>query len=268
MSGWREAVNVDMAQLTRIVIFPVKSLDGVTVDAARVLPSGALEHDRRFALLDSQGQFVNGKRTPRIHLLRTGFDLAQRRISFSTGGVAREFHIDSDRRQLDEWLSGFFGLPIRLQENAAAGFPDDTDSPGPTVISAATLIEVTSWFPGISVDDVRRRFRANLEIDGVEPFWEDRLYSEAGRVVRFQVGEVVLEGTNPCRRCVVPTRSPETGERYAEFAATFETRRYETLPFWATRSRFDHFYHLAVNTRPVAGRTGTIRVGDEVQIVE
>jgi uncharacterized protein YcbX len=256
-----------MAQLSRISIYPVKSLDGVTVDAARALPSGALENDRRFALVDSQGQFMNGKRTPRMHLLRSHFDLAKHTISLLTGGVAREFQIDFDRRQLEEWLSGFFGLPVRLNENAAAGFPDDTESPGPTVISAATLNEVASWFPGLSLDDVRRRFRANLEIDGVEPFWEDRLYSDAGRAVRFQIGEVVLEGTNPCQRCVVPTRSPETGERYADFAATFETRRYETLPFWATRTRFDHFYRLAVNTRPVAGRSGTIHVGDDVCLI-
>jgi hypothetical protein len=48
----------------------------------------------------------------------------------------------------------------------------------------------------------------------------------------------------------------------------FEARRYETLPYWATRSRFDHFYRLAVNTRPLPGATGTIHVGDDVQIVD
>ena len=114
---------------------------------------------------------------------------------------------------------------------------------------------------------LRRKNRNNLEIDDVEPFWEDRLYAEEGEAVRFQIGKVQLEGTYPCQRCVVPTRSPETGKRYDEFAAIFEKQRYETLPYWATRSRFDHFYRLAVNTRPVAGCTGTIRVGDEVTIL-
>jgi hypothetical protein len=127
---------------------------------------------------------------------------------------------------------------------------------------------VATWFDGLAPGEVRRRFRANLEIDGVEPFWEDRLYSDEGGAVRFQVGDVVLDGTNPCQRCVVPTRSSETGERYDEFARIFESRRYETLPYWATRSRFDHFYRLAVNTRPVPGKEGTIRVGDEVTILE
>ena len=71
---------------------------------------------------------------------------------------------------------------------------------------------------------------------------------------------------DPCQRCVVPTRSPGTGERYADFAAIFEKQRYAKLPYWATRSRFDHFYRLAANTRPVAGHSGVIRVGDDVQI--
>ena len=218
-------------------------------------------------LVDAQGKWVNGKRTPRIHLLRTAIDASNRRIRLSAGGTTHEFHIDTEREPLEEWLSQFFGLPIHLEENAAGGFPDDTVAPGPTVISRSTLAEVANWYEGLGLAEVRRRFRANLELDGVEPFWEDRLYSDEGTAVRFQIGDVLLEGTNPCQRCVVPTRSPESGERYHEFSAIFEKRRYEMLPFWATRSRFDHFYRLAVNTRPVAGSSGTIRVGDEIKIV-
>ncbi len=257
-----------MARLARIVIYPFKSLDGLEVAAARVLPSGALEHDRRFALFDAEGKWINGKRTPRIHLLRSEIDVASRQIRLAADGTTRDFHIDADREALEKWLSGFFGMTVSISENAVAGFPDDTVAPAPTLISTATLAEVAGWFGTMPLADVRRRFRANLEIQEVEPFWEDRLYADEGNVVRFQIGEVQLEGTNPCQRCGVPTRSPETGERYENFAAIFEKQRYETLPFWATRSRFDHFYRLAVNTRPVAGKSGTIRVGDEITLLD
>jgi len=256
-----------MPRLARIVIYPVKSLDGVVVNEARVLPSGAIEHDRQFALVDAQGKWVNGKRLPRIHRLRSAIDVAARTIHLSTGGTKREFHIDTDRQELAQWLSVFFGLRVRLEENGLNGFPDDTAAPGPTVISTATLAEVATWFPGLSLDDVRGRFRANLEIHEVEAFWEDLLYREEGEAVRFRIGDMLLEGTNPCQRCVVPTRSPKSGERYDDFTAIFEKQRYETLPYWATRSRFDHFYRLAVNTRPVGSSTGMIRIGDEVTIV-
>lgn len=255
-----------MPRLARIFVFPIKSFDGVAADKARVLDSGALENDRRWALFDEQGRFVNGKRTPRMHLFRSSFDIPAKQVTLDAEGTKRTFSLDSDRPALEAWLSAFFSVTVRLEENPAAGFPDDTAAPGPTVISTATLEAVTSWFPGLTVDDVRRRFRANLEIEGVEPFWEDRLYSEPGQTVRFRVGGVLLDGTNPCQRCVVPTRSPETAERYTDFTAIFERERYETLPPWATRSRFDHFYRLAVNTRPVSGSAGPICLGDDVQL--
>jgi uncharacterized protein YcbX len=257
-----------MARLARIVIYPFKSFDGLELAEARVLPSGALEHDRQFALVDAHGKWVNGKRTPRIHLLRSTIDAASRQIRLLADGTTHEFHIDADREGLEDWLSRFFGMAIRIDENAASGFPDDTVAPAPTVISTATLTAVAEWFGSLPLEDVRRRFRANLEIDGVEAFWEDRLYAEEGEVVRFQIGEVQLEGTNPCQRCVVPTRSPMSGERHDDFAAIFEKQRYETLPYWAPRSRFDHFYRLAVNTRPVAGSVGVIHIADEVTILD
>jgi len=65
-----------MPTLDRITIFPVKSLDGMDVDEARVLPSGGLEHDRRWQLVDMEGRVVNAKRTPRCHAIRAEFDLA------------------------------------------------------------------------------------------------------------------------------------------------------------------------------------------------
>ena len=258
------------ARLARITLFPIKSLDGVTVDQAVVLPSGALKHDRQFALLDERGEFVNAKRTPAIHRLSAALDPNNRVLNVRTRGDAawRTFRVDADRTALERWLSKFFTMAVRLVEDAAHGFPDDRDAAGPTVVSTATVQEVAAWFPGLAPDDVRRRFRANLEIDGVEPFWEDRLYGEPGQGVAFQLGELRLEGVNPCRRCVVPSRSPDDGVVTAEFAKIFAQRRQETLPPWAARSRFDHFYRLAVNTRRNAPAEETvIRVGDELRVL-
>ncbi|MGQ0634918.1 MAG: MOSC domain-containing protein [Planctomycetaceae bacterium] len=257
-----------MPHLARILIYPLKSFDPIEVSEATVLPDGALEHDRQFALFDSEGRVVNGKRTLAVHRLRTQFDLAAGTITLEAGAARRTFRLDADRAALEAWLSEHLGTPLTLRENRDGGFPDDGESPGPTVISTPTLVEVAGWFPGLTLDEVRLRFRANLEIDGVEPFWEDRLYGEEGDAVAFQIGSVSFLGTNPCQRCVVPTRSPFTGARTAEFTSLFEERRYEALPFWATRSRFDHFYRLATNTRPASRAGGVIRVGDEVRIAE
>jgi len=112
------------------------------------------------------------------------------------------------------------------------------------------------------------RFRANLEIADSEPFWEDRLFGEAEGVARaFRIGNVLLAGTNPCQRCVVPTRDPATGAVWPEFAKIFAVTRSAQLPQWAPRLRFDHFYRLTVNTRPLGSAGGTLHVGDEIQLV-
>src|ERR1700689_5278540 len=101
-------------------------------------------------------------------------------------------------------------MPVFLRRNARGGFPDDTKFPGPTVVSHETFCEVASWYNGISVGELRVRFRANLELTVDVPFWEDRLYAAPDEFVRFRCGDVALEGTNPCQRCIVPTRDTHT----------------------------------------------------------
>jgi uncharacterized protein len=258
-----------VAHLARITIYPVKALDGLDVAEAVVGPGGALEHDRRFALVDDRGRFLNGKRTAAVHRVRSAFEPRARVLALGVEGREgrRRFHVDADRDALQAWLGEVYGVPVTLVEDAARGFPDDTDAPGPTVASSATWEAVAGWFPGLEVAEVRRRFRANLEVAGVGPFWEDRLVTAPGGVVRFRVGAVTFEGVNPCQRCVVPTRSSTTGEPWAGFAAAFAERRREALPSWAAAARFDHFYRLAVNTRPAGPGGGTIRVGDAVEIL-
>jgi uncharacterized protein len=257
------------ARLSRLLLYPIKALPAVPVDRVRVLPSGALEGDRRFALFDEQGLFLNGKREPRVHGLRVDLDLPTWSVVFTRDGVSSSrWSLRQDRAALEAWLTRDFGRPVRLRENADAGFPDDTNAPGPTVISSATLDAVAGWFPGTDVAGMRARFRANLELNDVPPFWEDRLFGGPGQIVRFQVGSVLLEGTNPCQRCVVPSRDALTGQAISGFSKRFSEQRRATLPSWAPAARFDHFYRLAVNTRPPAGFTGgEIAVGDPVTIL-
>ncbi len=257
-----------MPYLTRITIYPIKSLDGVDVSSARILPSGAIEHDRRFALVDAEGRGVIGKRTARVHPIRSQFKFSS--MSLSLGDDARQYVLGdpSDQHAVLDHLSKALGLPIALVEAPDTGFPDDTEAPGPTVIAEATLSAIAGWFPGLDIEGIRRRFRANLEVGGVEPFWDDRLYAAKDTVVRFRIGDVEFEGTNPCQRCVVPTRSSTTGETIADFAKTFVDRRRATLPPWANADRFDHFYRVAINTRPRDPKGGTIRVGDPIEILD
>ncbi|MEM9815111.1 MAG: MOSC N-terminal beta barrel domain-containing protein [Cyanobacteria bacterium P01_D01_bin.6] len=254
--------------LTRIDLYPIKSLDGVTVKTGWLLESGALQHDRAFALFDQAGKFVNGKRFVSIHQVRSRFssDLSQLSVWVDAPTQSVTFHLTHEKVELEQWFSHYFAQPVTLQHNMKLGFPDDTDSPGPTVISTATLQTVADWY-GLSLDESRRRFRTNLEIDGVPAFWEDRLFSKSGEPVPFQIGAVTFWGINPCQRCVVPTRDALTGEVTTSFQKIFGQRRAATLPDGVARSRFNHFYRLAVNTRLAPNSAlKPLKVGDSVSL--
>jgi uncharacterized protein YcbX len=259
-----------MPYLAKILVYPVKSLDGVEAEKATVLASGALQYDREYAIFDNSQKLVNGKRHPKIHLLRSQFTLFNRTVSLQIPGDDSQqiFHLDEELPALEATLSDFFEFAVKLQQNSLTGFPDDLKSSGPTVISTATLREAASWFSDVSVDEMRRRIRANIEIGGVPAFWEDQLFSAECETVSFRVGDVHFFGVQPCKRCVVPTRNPNSGIAYQNFQKIFVEHRQATLPDWVAASRFVHFYSLSVNTRSPASEAGKIlRIGDEIVMI-
>ncbi len=250
-------------RLARIRIYPVKSLDGVDIQAGTVNGGAGLRGDREWRLVDATGRVADGKRLgERIIGVRSRFDSAGARLALESGGESVEGSLDADAAALERWLSERTGETVHFERNAEKGFPDDTEASGPTLISRATLLAVASWF-GLDEEEARRRFRANLEIDGVPAFWEDRLYGPAGEERFFRIGEARLEATHPCARCTVPSRDSRGGEiARSDFAKAFAQKRRETLPEWADGSRFDHFYRLSVNTRIPASEHGkTLAIG-------
>jgi uncharacterized protein YcbX len=254
--------------LGRIALFPIKALDGVVVGEATIRSGGGLSGDRELAIFDTAGRFVNGKREARVHAVRASYDLAARVVSLQREGSApAHFEMDRDRGRLEDWLSEHFGYRVHLRQNTERGFPDDPVYFGPTVVCTETLSEVMSWFPGLDLEAVRRRFRTSLEFAGAEPFWEDRLVAN-GDPVMFRIGDVRLEGTVPWPRCVVPTRDADTGAAIPMFQKSLTERRRATLPAWAPQSQFDHFYRLCVGTRVPASEAGKVlRTGEPVTIL-
>ncbi len=259
--------------LDRVIVYPVKSLDPHrTLERVAVRPDGGLEYDREFAIVDADGDYVNGKNDARVHALRSRFDPKADRLTLRgpDGGPAA-FDLDDldDRDDIEAWLSAFFDRTVGLRRADRGGFPDDAVASGPTVIAEATLEAVAGWFDGIDAAEMERRLRPNLVVSGVESFWEDRLYADRDTAVAFRVGDCEFLGSNPCQRCVVPTRDPETGEETRGFRERFVEKRRETLPEWADEAWFDHHFRLMVNTFvPEETAGGTLRVGDEVEILE
>jgi uncharacterized protein len=253
-----------MPHLSHISIFPIKSLDRMATQSAELLPSGALKGDREFAIFDEDDRVVNGKRTAKVHGIRSQYEGITRSVTLSADGLGVEtFHLDDDRSGLESWLSEFFGFKVHLKQDLEMGFPDDPASLGPTVISTQTIAAVASWYQGMTLGEMRSRLRTNLELDAPEAFWEDRLFGAADEVREFSIGTVTFQGVNPCQRCIVPTRDSLSGESTSAFQKIFLKNRSATLPESVNRSRFNHFYRLAVNTRSIGG--GIVTVGDLVE---
>jgi uncharacterized protein YcbX len=264
----------EMPTLARITVFPVKSLDPHQLDSAMVRAGGGLTHDREFAIVDTNGNYVNGKREPATHRLRSTFIPEGPALTVHEEGTGAEtatrFSLTDDEREpLELWLSEFFGYEVQIQRDEQTGYPDDMTATGPTVVSTGTLEAVAAWFE-FGPDAARRRLRPNLVIDA-PAFWEDRLYSatDRDRVVPFDIGQTTFEGVNPCQRCAVPGRNPWTGAETPEFRQRFVKRRRATLPGWAGDAWFDHYFRLMVNTGVPASTVGeTVAVGNPVHIGE
>jgi uncharacterized protein YcbX len=258
----------DLLYLKRIEIFPIKSLDGVIRTECSITSGGILENDRIFAITDQEGKVVNGKRTERVHQLRSTFstDIDEVRLLEAGQTTPQQFSL-KDTSLVNRWLSDFFGFQVTLKREPEKGFPDDLIAFGPTITSEPSLRAVREWYPELTLESVRRRFRTNLELDGGMAFCEDSLYGAPGELKPFQIGHVKFSGHNPCQRCVVPTRDPDQGTPVSEFQKKFMQLRKENLPAWANATRFNHFYRFAVNTSIAASESGKkLRAGDLVKI--
>ena len=251
-------------RVSRIDIFPIKSLPGVSLRESEINAAGVLTGDRVWAIFDDAGAVVNAKRTARVHDLRCEFAPSLTEISLSEreSTSRHQFNL-ADREPLHRWLSDFFGLRVSLQYEPRRGFPDDDAAYGPTIVSDASLRAVATWYPKLVLSGVRRRFRSNIELEGGEAFCEDRLFGAPGELKPFRLGSVGFLGHNPCQRCAVPTRDPDTGQVIPGFQKSFARFREQHLPPWADARRFNHFYRFAVNTSIPAAEVGKrLRVGD------
>jgi|AntRauTorcE11897_2_1112592.scaffolds.fasta_scaffold00010_27 uncharacterized protein YcbX len=282
-----------MARIADLVAYPLKSNDGVILDRAAIGPAGALRGDRTYALVEAGvdpheasvgegGGYVNGKREPAVHGLRASYELAgptdatptavtlSRPARPETGAAAdeRRFALPEDGDALAAWVGEYLGYAVDLVREPDGGLPDDRAAPGPTVVSRATLEVVAGWFGAVAdATEMRRRLRPNVVLDDCPAFWEDRLFADHGEAVRFTAGDAELLGVNPCQRCVVPSRDPDTGDEIEGFRETFIKNRRATIPDWTESDRFDHDFRLMVNTLvPEAQWGSTLAVGDRVTI--
>jgi len=252
-----------MAQpvLQRVTIFPIKSLDGITLDRVAIT-NGKLAGDREYAFFDRDDRYVNGKRYPAILRVRARYD--NNGVTLSHPAHQSVTAVLPDQSPLlAEWLSEVLQQSIQLRYNPQ-GFPDDTNASGPTIIGTATIEALADLFQ-LPPENIRRRFRMNLEIGFAEPLAEDLLVGATKDHPRlFTIGSVQFAGVNICSRCSVPPRDPDTGAILPRFRQRLlQWRKQHTSPA-VSAAHIEHFYKLGINTRILAG--SELRVGERVRV--
>ena len=221
-------------RLSAIYRYPLKSARGEALRSAR-LDAFGIAGDRRWMLVDANGEFVSQRQLAVLALLGARTDGAGLQLAFA--GERREFappaaqaprvtvDIWGDRvpaltagAAANAWISRCTGRQLRL-----VYLPEDAQRHAdPDYAPAGQRVAFSDGFPLLvvtqaSLDDLNTRlerpvpmdrFRPNLVIDGATPFAEDGWR-------RLRIGDTVIELVKPCSRCVIPSIDQATGGRDA-----------------------------------------------------
>lgn len=263
--------------------YPVKSMLGESLPAARIGSDGVIG-DRRWAVLDSvTGMIASAKRPSRwsrlLEATARGDDAGGTTIEFPDGQV-----IHSQDRVADERLSAFLGRPVCLTESTQlddmviertdptpSTHLDRADAPlqlgsvttnplgaasGPNTLFdyAPVHLVARSTLDAVDLLDEAERFRPNLVIDlPGGPFVENRLVDSI-----LTVGGAQLRVVTPTPRCVVPTLTH--GSLASRVAVLREVAG-------ANRPAIDGLGPTTcLGAYAVVMRPGTVTVGDPVTV--
>lgn len=233
------------SQLSQIWIYPVKSLGGISVQRANVLPKG-LQHDRRWMLVDHTGKFLSQRQVPLLSQFKTRIDddtiVIQHHDDHvvvhpgqAEGETIPQAQIWDDIVSTKEvstvhskWFSERLGIDCKLvffpEENPRAVDPgykinDDhtslSDAYPFLIIGQASLDDLNSR---LSEPVPINRFRPNFVFTGGTPYEEDSWRN-------FSIGDNTFAGVKLCSRCIMTTVNPETGARGSEPLKTLSTYR-------------------------------------------
>ncbi|VXD15739.1 MOSC domain-containing protein [Planktothrix paucivesiculata] len=276
--------------LIELFIYPIKSCGKITLNQEEVTLKG-LDWDREFMWVDESGQFVTQRTHPelvkvRVQQLGTLIELSvadQNIKSFQLQpkliGTPKTVQVWRDQTMaIDQgddvanWLKNALKQDnqpnlrlvrqspdfIRPVDPNYAVNPDNqvsfADGYPCLLTNTASLTELnhklTETYPTSSEEIPMNRFRPNLVIDTDQPFIEDQWKT-------ILIGEIYFDLVKPCSRCIVTTTNQESGER---------NPLKEPLKTLATFRQQPRGVMFGVNIIP--RNTGTIRVGDIVEVIE
>lgn len=233
-----------MPSIHSLHTYPVKSCRGIELPRVEVLAHG-LAYDREWMIVDRHGEFLTQREIPALARITTGLTPTHLHLSvYGRGGVSTPLAIDPTQKmiavkcwnyegmaldcgtQAADWLSDLLEQPVRLvrfareerrwcnpewvgqvplgdqAERARTLFSD-----GYSVLVLGTA-SVADLSKRMGQDVPLDRFRANVVIEGLEPYDEDFVTELSTSVADSAVLKLVKRSP----RCSVPSVDQQSGE--------------------------------------------------------
>ncbi|MCL6414743.1 MOSC domain-containing protein [Aestuariirhabdus sp. Z084] len=261
-------------EITEINLYPLKSARGLSPSRWDLDQFGLVD-DRRWMVVNCEGQFITGRRHPLlttidvalteqgIELQRVGMPSLEVKLP-DAGAKLLEVVVWGDQVQAQDagdeaaaWLESVLENPCRLVYMPAGTRRQvDTEYAQPGVVTS-----FADGFPLLligqaSLDDLNarldkpvpmRRFRPNLVVSTKTAFEEDQWQE-------IRVGDLSFSVVKSCSRCILTTVDPQTGIKGKEPLQTLSTYRRQKGG-------------VMFGQNLVHKETGTLTVGDEVTVV-
>lgn len=254
-------------------MYPVKSLAGISLAEAQCESIG-LKGDRRYMLIDNQGNFLSQRELPiltqisnveltnehvRMKIDNQQIELSEVRMTEELVKVTiwgQEVSAALMDEKINQSFSNFLKIPTRV-----VYLNDDTareklfvKDPGRTHVSFAdgypylvTSQQSLDFLNHHVEDDIPiDRFRTNIHLDAKDkdPFFEDDLEE-------FNIGSAKFKIVKPCARCTVINTDQQTGNRLKE--------PLKTLSLLRKKGNKIYFGANAICTQ-----TGSIKIDDKI----
>ena len=264
-------------QIATISVYPLKGCRPVACAAAELGARG-LDGDRRWMCVDPRGRFVTQREVPGLaRLVATatagGLDLALDGEALHVETPApqtprRPVVVWNSELALPEaaaagaWLSQRLGVPVRLvhQPDDAVRTVEEWGAPGdqtslsdgfPVLVASSASLDAFNSAGGLGLP--MTRFRPNLVVAGA-PAWAEDGWA------RLRVGACEIELVKPCARCTVTTVNQDAGRFDGDEPITTLRR--------IRMSGNRRVPGVLFGWNAIARRTGRIRVGDAVEVLE
>ncbi len=264
--------------VSEIIIYPVKSLGGISLESSVIEESG-LQFDRRWMLVDEKNQFLTQREFPKMATIEVKLNADFLTVFNNSKSLKIPFSTDSDKtasakvwssrvkskvynNEINEWFSNILGGNCRL-----VVMPEDAKrkvSPYYAVRKFKDTVSFADAYPFLiigenSLGDLNsrlekpvpmNRFRPNFVVEGAEAFAEDNWK-------KIKIGAEIFHVVKPCARCVITTIDQKNGEKAGK----------EPL---ATLAKFrNKGGKVLFGQNLIAEKAGSvIKVGDKIEIIE